>query len=112
MESEVEFIEVFILVIDRRAVTGYPVVFRQHGVDPHPEEQLQQPPEERLPRAGGHFRRRLPDAEQHQHPDGQSVHLRPRGQHEAVQRRGAHGEGGPQHGSAGGHLALRHHSAQ
>lgn len=101
-----------IQVIDCCTVTGYPVVFRQHGVDPDPQEQLQQSAEERLPRARGHFRRRLSHAKQHQHADHQSVHLRPRGQHEAVQRRGADGAGGAQHRSPGGHFALCHHPAQ
>lgn len=111
MKFQVEFIEIFIQIIDCCRVTGYPV-FRQHSLDPHPEEQLQQSAEEHLPRARGHFGRRVPDAKQHQHPDHQSVHLRPRGQHEAVQRRGAHSEGRTQHRSPGGHFALCHHSAQ
>lgn len=98
--------------IDWCAVTVSPDVFRQHGLDLDPEEQLQQSAEEHLPRACGHLGRRVPDAKQHQHPDGQGVHLRPRGQHEAVQRRGAHSEGGTQHGSLGGHFALCHHPAQ
>lgn len=94
------------------AVTGYAVISRQHGVDPNAAERLQQPPEERLPRPRGHFGRRLPHAEQHQHADRQGLLVRPRGQHEAVQRRGTNGAGGPQHRRPGGHLALRHHPAQ
>lgn len=86
--------------------------FRQHGVDPDAEEQLQQPPEERLPRARGHLGQREPHAEQHQHADGPRVHVRSRRQYEAVQRRGAHGQGRAQHRGAGGHLALRHDPAQ
>lgn len=66
------------------AVNGCSVI-RQHGLDSDPEEQLQQPAEERLPRSCGHFRRRASRTEQHQHAHHPSVHLRPRGQHEAVQ---------------------------
>ncbi len=112
MKFLAEFTEIFIQVIDRCMVTGYPVVFRQHGVDPDTEEQLQQSTEERLPRACSHFGWRVSNAEQHKHPDHQSVHLRPGGQHEAVQRRGAHSKGGTQHWSPGCHFALCHHSAQ
>lgn len=87
-------------------------MFRQHRLDPDTQEQLQQPSEKPLPRARGHLRRRVPHAEQHQHSHHPGVHLRPRGQHEAVQRGGAHGEGGAKHRSPGGHFALRHHLAQ
>lgn len=87
-------------------------VSRQHGLDPDQEEQLQQPPEERVPHPGGDHGRGVPGAEQHQHAHHQGVHLRPRGQHEAVQPGGADGEGGAQHRRPGGHLALRRHPAQ
>lgn len=89
-----------------------PFIVRQHGVDPDSKEQLQQPPEEHLPRPRGHLRRRVSHAEQHQHTHHQGVHLRPRGQDEAVQPRGTDGEGGAQHRRPGGHFTLRSHSAQ
>lgn len=85
---------------------------RQHGLDPDAQEQLQQFAEERVPRTCGHLRRRVPHAEQHQHTDRPGLHLRPGREHEAVQRRGADGEGGAEHGSPGGHLTVCRHLTQ